>query len=163
MTSSFDPSYITELGEMLRSDPEWQVRAAAATALGQMRPAHDKAGPILIEVLKKEKDRLLKKLVVDALGACQYPEAVPILINALDVPDRDLPERVMVALYRIQYQGWDNDRAVQEMDAAGFGFTRVDRRRLKQFVSTYRRDPSRAMDRGGLAKSDETSALRDGR
>lgn len=49
------------------------------------------------------------------------------------------------ALYRIQYQGWDNERAVEEMEAFWFDWSERDRSGLKEFIRTYRPDPTRRL------------------
>jgi len=47
------------------------------------------------------------------------------------------------ALFRIQYMGWDNARAVQEMEDNYFNWTTRDREPLKQWLLQYERDPER--------------------
>lgn len=54
---------------------------------------------------------------------------------------------LMAALYRIQYMGWDAERAVAELESYGFDWTTRDRSALKRFLRSYVPDPSRTIDR----------------
>lgn len=50
-----------------------------------------------------------------------------------------------VALYRIQYDGWPNERAVEEMEDRYFNWTTRDRSKLKEWLLRYQRDPKRRL------------------
>lgn len=52
---------------------------------------------------------------------------------------------VMTGLYRMQYQGWTADQAIEEMEDRGFDWTIHDRDALKRFLRSYRRDPARTL------------------
>ena len=54
---------------------------------------------------------------------------------------------VLAGLYRIQSQGWDGERAVEEMEDLWFDWTVEDRDDLKRFLRTYQPDPSRQIPR----------------
>jgi len=54
---------------------------------------------------------------------------------------------LMLALYRMQYQGWTGDEAWVEMKANGFKWTRVDRSAVEAYVRSYAPDPERTMQR----------------
>jgi protein tyrosine phosphatase (PTP) superfamily phosphohydrolase (DUF442 family) len=56
---------------------------------------------------------------------------------------------VLSALYRVQYQGWDAERAVEEMEDHWFDWTTRDRDALKRFLRAYEVDPDRHVQRGG--------------
>jgi hypothetical protein len=86
---------------MLSGDAMWVVRAAAAKALGELRPARSAAGAALMEALSTERDRSVRPYIVSALGKLVYEDAVPILIRTLEAPDYDLAEKTMFALCQI--------------------------------------------------------------
>jgi protein tyrosine/serine phosphatase len=73
----------------------------------------------------------------------ESPESWPILMHCQAGMHRT---GALTAIYRIQYQGWDNRRAVREMDALGFGWSRVDRSDLRRFVLEYEPDPNRRIE-----------------
>jgi len=54
---------------------------------------------------------------------------------------------LMLALYRMQYQGWTGEQAWAEMKANGFKWTRVDRSAVEAYVRTYTPDPRRTIQR----------------
>jgi tyrosine-protein phosphatase SIW14 len=76
------------------------------------------------------------------------PGSWPILMHCLGGVHRT---GALTALYRIQYQGWDNARAVEEMEDHWFDWTTRDREPLKEWVRRYRRDPGRGIDRSARA------------
>lgn len=52
------------------------------------------------------------------------------------------------ALYRIQFQGWSSERAIEEMEDLYFDWSITDRDALKRWLRGYRRDPERQVARG---------------
>lgn len=85
----------------LLEDPEWEVRAAAAEALGDLR-AREQSWRPLMEALSKERDaRIVLPKIIIALGRSSCAEAVPKLINALDVPSEAVGNAAAEALYDI--------------------------------------------------------------
>jgi protein tyrosine/serine phosphatase len=59
---------------------------------------------------------------------------------------------VLVALYRMEYDGWSAQRAMDELKECGFGETKATRANeyIKQYVLTYRpRDVRPAVALGG--------------
>ena len=111
---SFDISYVDSLASLLDSDPSWQVRVAAATALGDMHGAQDRVGPVLLSALRTTRDSMVRRVIVKALGECRYPEAAPALIHASDSSDPDMADTAMQALRRItglrfrSLTGWES-------------------------------------------------------
>lgn len=51
------------------------------------------------------------------------------------------------ALYRIQFQGWSPERAIDEMEDLYFDWTVTDRDALKRWLRRYQRDPERQVAR----------------
>lgn len=51
------------------------------------------------------------------------------------------------ALYRIQFQGWSPERAIDEMEDLYFDWTVTDREALKRWLRRYQRDPDRRVVR----------------
>lgn len=96
-----DPAGLPLLVRMLSEDPEWAVRAGAAQGLGRMVPARARAGRALVERLRAERDRAVRRAILEAIGELHYEEAVPDLMAMLDVPSVELATAVMAALYRI--------------------------------------------------------------
>jgi protein tyrosine/serine phosphatase len=72
------------------------------------------------------------------------PANWPILIHCRGGTHRT---GVLAAVYRIQYQGWSPEQALEEMDSLLFAWTLEDREPLKDFVRGYRPDPTRRLDR----------------
>jgi tyrosine-protein phosphatase SIW14 len=54
---------------------------------------------------------------------------------------------LVCAVYRMQYQGWDPERAFAEMRGHGFRLTRADRSAVEAFVRSYRPVPGRTIAR----------------
>jgi protein tyrosine/serine phosphatase len=50
-----------------------------------------------------------------------------------------------IALFRIQYEGWSGDRAVEEMEDRYFNWTTRDRSEIKEWLRRYRRDPAHSL------------------
>lgn len=88
------------LDSLLRKDPEWMVRADAADAMGSIRD-RARAGAALVEALKTERDRNVRRHIAESLGTLVYKDGVPALISSLDLPDYEYVERAMFALFRI--------------------------------------------------------------
>jgi hypothetical protein len=86
---------------LLRDSRDWTVRAAAAESLGRMVPERARAGAALAGRIGKEKDLLVLRMVVRALGELGYADGVPALMQVLEVPSRDLVDGAMLALVQI--------------------------------------------------------------
>lgn len=54
---------------------------------------------------------------------------------------------LILALYRMQYEGWTGARALAEMREHGFHWTKVDRSEVEEYVLNYTPDPKRKIDR----------------
>ncbi len=52
---------------------------------------------------------------------------------------------LVVALYRMQYDGWTPEQAIREMEQHGFDLTRADRSKVKTYLRGYRPDPARKL------------------
>ncbi len=78
------------------------------------------------------------------LDVLEDPTAWPILIHCQGGVHRT---GLVAALYRIQYQGWDAERAVGEMEDLGFDWTLDDRDGVKEYLRAYTRDEGRSVDR----------------
>lgn len=89
------------LARMLGEDPDWTVRASAAEALGKMSGAQATAGKALLDRMKVERDRIVLKAVIEALGKLNYDEAVPVLMNTLDHPNIEMSSQAINSLYHI--------------------------------------------------------------
>jgi hypothetical protein len=94
------------LEPMLRDDDAWEVRAAAAQALGEIGSAE--AVPALIDVLQhctlpSVEDRVsLNKFIVGALGHLRSPRAIDPLVRILETEtNRDVRRNALKALNRI--------------------------------------------------------------
>lgn len=124
---SVDGTAVSTLIRLLE-DPDWGVRTAAAEAMGHMASARATAGPALVDRLSKERDPLVLKTLLRAIGDLLYADAVPVLITVLDVPSRETAEAAMQALYiitgekllrreqwvdwyRLKYPDWKKRRA----------------------------------------------------
>lgn len=103
---SVEGGRIGDLERLLSSDPAWEVRAAAADALGHMGTLRAQTGPILLRALERENETYLRQRLAEALGKCRYAGAVPALIKLLEdaATSSDLSNRVMEALWRITSQ-----------------------------------------------------------
>jgi hypothetical protein len=85
----------------LVQDGDWTVRMAAAQALGQLSSARATAGPALLERLGTERDPLVYRAALRALGDLMYVDAVPELIKVLETPSHETSQVAMQALYII--------------------------------------------------------------
>jgi hypothetical protein len=92
--------FLGVLERLLRSDPEWMVRADAATSMGSIRD-RARAGAALVEALKTERDRNVRRHIAESLGSLVHADAVPTLISSLEVADYEYAERAMFALFQI--------------------------------------------------------------
>ncbi|MBI2901196.1 MAG: HEAT repeat domain-containing protein [Planctomycetes bacterium] len=113
-----DPALAEILVGYLKGDPEWQVKAAAAEAIGRLRPARRTLGPVLVERMKAERDRFVLHAILRAIGEIRYLDAIPDLMNAIQVPNYDTAQVAMEALYFLtgkrlttvpQWQRWYRD------------------------------------------------------
>jgi len=86
--------------KLLKDDREWEVRTAAAEALGNLRVGEKSCAPLL-EVLGRERDALVVQKILLALGRAGCVDAVPKLINALEDPrmESSIRESAAEALY----------------------------------------------------------------
>jgi hypothetical protein len=85
----------------LLEDSDWTVRMSAAQAMGQMGSVRPTAGPALVNRLGKERDGLVFRSLLRAIGDLLYAEAIPDLIKILELPSRDTLEAAMGSLYII--------------------------------------------------------------
>jgi hypothetical protein len=85
----------------LQVDPEWTVRMSATQSMGQMASVRSVAGPALVDRLGKERDGLVFRATLRAIGDLLYAEAVPELMKVLELPSRETMEAAMGALYII--------------------------------------------------------------
>lgn len=91
--------WIDKLGGLLLKDNRWQVRAQAAEALGKI--PSERSSKLLIDGLN-DPDILVKETCVKALDYLKEIEAVPYLINLLDMKDNpNLVNSTILALIRI--------------------------------------------------------------
>jgi hypothetical protein len=82
-------------------DSDWMVRMATTQAMGQMTSARAVAGPALLDRVGKERDGLVFRTTLRALGDLLYAEAIPDLIRVLEVPSRETVDVAMQSLYII--------------------------------------------------------------
>jgi hypothetical protein len=85
----------------LLNDSDWMVRMTAANAMGQMASARATAGPALMERLTNERDGLVFRTTMRALGDLLYVDAIPELVKVLEVPSRETVDVAMQSLYII--------------------------------------------------------------
>ncbi|MBI3858609.1 MAG: HEAT repeat domain-containing protein [Planctomycetes bacterium] len=85
----------------LQQDADWTVRMAATQGMGQMNSVRSTAGPALVARLGKERDGLVFRTVLRAIGDLLYADAIPDLIGVLQLPSRETVESAMQALYII--------------------------------------------------------------
>jgi hypothetical protein len=83
----------------LLNDSDWMVRMTAANALGQLGSVRATAGPALLDRLGKERDALVFRTTMRALGDLLYVDAIPELVKVLEVPSRETVDVAMQALY----------------------------------------------------------------
>jgi hypothetical protein len=95
---SKDGSGVQILARLL-NDSDWMVRMTAANAMGQLASARATAGPALMERLGKERDGLVFRTTMRALGDLLYVDAIPELVKVLEVPSRETVDVAMQALY----------------------------------------------------------------
>ncbi len=99
----------------LLADPEYPVRATAAEGAGALASARGEMGAALVYRIGKERDGKVLEKVLRSIGDLYYVEAVPQLMQVLEVPSREISEAAMQALYIItgeklvrkdQWQEW---------------------------------------------------------
>lgn len=83
----------------LEGDPEWQVKATAAEAIGRLRPSRQTLGPVLADRMKKERDGFVMREIVKALGAIRWLGGIPELMRVLEVPNYETVLVAMESLY----------------------------------------------------------------
>ncbi|GEM_PF-3132479 len=83
----------------LEGDVDWQVKAAAAEAMGRLRPAKRSLGPVLVERMKKERDAFVRHEIIRALGVLKWAGAVPDLMRVLELPNYETVQFAMESLY----------------------------------------------------------------
>jgi hypothetical protein len=96
-----DAASAPQLQRLVAEAPEWEVRAAAAEACGRLGGARQTLGPVLVGRLGQERDPLVQRRVIRAIGDLMYADGVPDLIRLLDVPSRETAEAAMASLYII--------------------------------------------------------------
>ena len=97
---SRDGSALNVLQRLL-VDSDWTVRMSATQSMGQMASVRSVAGPALVDRLGKEKDGLVFRSTLRAIGDLMYADAIPDLMKVLEVPSRETLEAAMGALYII--------------------------------------------------------------
>lgn len=80
-------------------DPEWQVRASAATAMGRLSASRAAVGPALVARFGKERDGLVLQTVLRSVGEVGYIDGIPDLMKVLEVPSLATAEKAMQSLY----------------------------------------------------------------
>jgi hypothetical protein len=91
----------TILVRMVSEDADWTVRAAAAESLGRMSGAKTLAGRSLCDRMKKERDRVVLKAIIESIGELKYEDSVPDLMIMIEVPVIETVNLVMNALYHV--------------------------------------------------------------
>jgi hypothetical protein len=89
------------LVRMVSEDADWTVRTASAEALGRMSGAKALAGRTLCDRMKKERDRVVLKAIIESIGELKYEESVPDLMIMIEVPVAETVNLVMNALYHV--------------------------------------------------------------
>ncbi|OHB75558.1 MAG: hypothetical protein A2Z34_11450 [Planctomycetes bacterium RBG_16_59_8] len=89
-----DPADLDLLDLLLISDGSWEVRARAASAIGEITT--DRSGLLLIRSLKSEKDPIVQISVVKALGVLKEEKGIPDLLRLLE---RTGEERVRETIF----------------------------------------------------------------
>jgi HEAT repeat protein len=124
------------LEPMLRDDPSWEVRAAAAKALGDI--GCPSSVPALVDVLQhctltEPADRVsLLKFVVGALYALPSPAAIEPLIRVLEEnPNPDLCRNTIKALSAITGKYFPSAREWRDWYARRSAAPRPDRERTR--------------------------------
>ena len=83
----------------LLNDSDWMVRMTAANAMGQLASARSAAGAALMDRMGKERDALVFRTTMRALGDLLYVDAIPDLVKVLEVPSRETVDVAMQSLY----------------------------------------------------------------
>lgn len=96
-----DVGSASALARLLLEDPEWPVRATAAEAAGRMGAARTVLGPVLVSRLSREKEPVVHRRVLRAIGEIHHDGAVPELMRWVNSPQWATAEAAMYALYRI--------------------------------------------------------------
>lgn len=156
---STDESLIKKMMQMLDTDPDERVRAAAATALGQFvylgeleeiastssKPIEDR---LLAVTTNPNEPKLIRRRALEAMGFSSRPELRPLIIAAYNNPDTQWLVSALFAMGRSANSAWipsvldmldsDNDdvlyeavRAVGELEAASA------RRKLLKLLKTH--------------------------
>lgn len=84
------------------------------------------------------------KFVETFFDIVEDPDNWPVLVHCWGGVHRT---GTLSALYRIQHQGWSNERAVAELESFWFDWTKRDRSKLKAFVANYRPTDRPPIDR----------------
>lgn len=84
------------------------------------------------------------ELVSAFLDLMQDPSNWPIVVHCQGGIHRT---GLMAALYRIQFQGWSPERAIDEMEDLYFDWSVTDRDALKRWLRAYRTDPRHSVPR----------------
>ncbi|HZL73065.1 MAG TPA: HEAT repeat domain-containing protein [Planctomycetota bacterium] len=88
------------LERLLRKDPDWMVRADAADAMGSIRD-RARAGAVLVEAIKAERDRNVKPHIAVSLGTLVYADGVTVLVASLEGAEYEYAEKAMFSLFQI--------------------------------------------------------------
>jgi hypothetical protein len=96
--AKFDPG-VPILVRYVSEDPEWQVRASAADAMGRLSASRAQVGPALVARFGKEREAPVLHRVLRSVGEVGYVDGIPELIKVLEVPSLATAERAMESLY----------------------------------------------------------------
>ncbi len=83
---------------VLRSDPDVEVRSAAALGLGYLRV--DSVVDVLMEQVRVEQNRTVKWRIVNSLGMLDAKKATPMLLAMYPTADYDIRSAILTAVTR---------------------------------------------------------------
>ncbi len=96
---SLSGEYLDLLETLISTDPDWQVKAAAAEALGHFRFLRNRVGKFLLVRIQEEKDKFVLHKIILAMGRIHYTKGIPRMVQLLELPDSDTVGVIMEALY----------------------------------------------------------------
>jgi HEAT repeat protein len=111
--AKFDPG-LAVLIRYVSEDPDWQVRMAAAQAMGRLSASRSVVGPALVARFGKERDGLVLQAVLRAVGDVGYIDGIPDLIRALEVPSLATAGKAVEALYILTGERFQKKEQWQE-------------------------------------------------
>ncbi len=102
---------VDEIVDVLKTDKEAQVRQSAVVALGYI--GEPKVVPVLTEILKSEKETpAVKYAICNTLSILKSTECIPVLVELITTPDKNLRRSVIYALGKIPHS--DSIKALRE-------------------------------------------------